>query len=176
MSSDRIGELLVRQKLISLQQLRKAQEEQQREGTSLGYALAKMGFVSDAQITDFLSQQYRVQAIDLPPDLSVDELSEPSPGVAMAGVVMRGTARFDAALVRIFLQHLGLYPLGSYVELDDGQIAKVVATNPDATKRPIVEIVRDAQGMKPAHPVYVDLLRTNDRNIARAVSSEILES
>ncbi|MGD8858389.1 MAG: type IV-A pilus assembly ATPase PilB [Myxococcales bacterium] len=65
MSGDRIGELLVRQKLISLQQLRKAQEEQRKDGTSLGYALAKMGFVSDQQITDFLSQQYRVQAVDL---------------------------------------------------------------------------------------------------------------
>jgi type IV pilus assembly protein PilB len=65
MSGERIGELLVRQKLISLQQLRKAQEEQRKEGTSLGYALAKMGFVSDKQITDFLSQQYRVQAVDL---------------------------------------------------------------------------------------------------------------
>lgn len=64
-SGDRIGELLVRQKLISLQQLRKAQDSQRKEGTSLGYALTKMGFVSDDQITDFLSQQYRVQAIDL---------------------------------------------------------------------------------------------------------------
>lgn len=65
MSGDRIGELLVRQKLISLQQLRKAQETQRREGTSLGYALAKMGFVSDDQITEFLSHQYRVQSVDL---------------------------------------------------------------------------------------------------------------
>ncbi len=65
MSSDRIGELLVRQKLISLQQLRKAQETQRKDGTSLGYALAKMGFISDEQITDFLSQQYKVQAVDL---------------------------------------------------------------------------------------------------------------
>ncbi len=63
--SNRLGELLVRQKLISLQQLRTAQAEQQRNGTSLGYALAKMGFISDQEITDFLSQQYRVQAIDL---------------------------------------------------------------------------------------------------------------
>ena len=65
MSGDRIGELLVRQKLISLQQLRKAQETQRKDGTSLGYALAKMGFVSDDQITDFLSSQYKVQAVDL---------------------------------------------------------------------------------------------------------------
>src|SRR5262245_13953654 len=65
MAADRIGELLVRQKLISLQQLRKAQEEQRKDGTSLGYALTKMGFVSDEQITDFLSQQYKVQSVDL---------------------------------------------------------------------------------------------------------------
>jgi type IV pilus assembly protein PilB len=63
--SNRLGELLVRQKLISLQQLRVAQEEQQKSGASLGYALAKMGFISDQEITEFLSQQYRVQAIDL---------------------------------------------------------------------------------------------------------------
>ena len=63
--SNRLGELLVRQKLISLQQLRAAQEEQQKSGGSLGFALAKMGFISDKEITEFLSQQYRVQAIDL---------------------------------------------------------------------------------------------------------------
>ncbi|RLB50080.1 MAG: type IV-A pilus assembly ATPase PilB [Deltaproteobacteria bacterium] len=63
--SNRLGELLVRQKLISLQQLRSAQDEQQKSGDSLGYALAKMGFISDEEITDFLSQQYRVQSIDL---------------------------------------------------------------------------------------------------------------
>jgi len=65
LSGDRIGELLVRQKLISLQQLRKAQETQRKDGTSLGFALAKMGFVSDDQITDFLSSQYKVQSVDL---------------------------------------------------------------------------------------------------------------
>ncbi|MEM9195475.1 MAG: ATPase, T2SS/T4P/T4SS family, partial [Myxococcota bacterium] len=63
--SNRLGELLVRQKLISLQQLRTAQDEQRRSGASLGYALAKMGYISDQEITEFLSQQYRVQAIDL---------------------------------------------------------------------------------------------------------------
>jgi type IV pilus assembly protein PilB len=63
--SNRIGELLVREKLISLQQLRAAQDESRRTSTSLGYQLARMGFISDQEITDFLSQQYRVQSIDL---------------------------------------------------------------------------------------------------------------
>ena len=63
--SNRLGELLVRSKRISLQQLRDAQSTQKRDGVSLGYALAKMGYISDQEITEFLSQQYRVQSIDL---------------------------------------------------------------------------------------------------------------
>jgi len=63
--SNRLGELLVREKRISLEQLRTAQDQQKKDGSTLGYALAKMGYVSDQEITSFLSQQYRVQSIDL---------------------------------------------------------------------------------------------------------------
>jgi type IV pilus assembly protein PilB len=64
-NNNRLGELLVREKLISLTQLRRAQEEQQRSGQNLGYTLAKLGFVSDDEITSFLSQQYRVPTVNL---------------------------------------------------------------------------------------------------------------
>src|SRR5271156_5603542 len=65
MANNRLGELLVREKLISLQQLRQAQDEQNRSGTALGYTLQKLGYVSDTEITNFLSQQYRVPTINL---------------------------------------------------------------------------------------------------------------
>jgi type IV pilus assembly protein PilB len=64
-NNNRLGELLVREKLISLTQLRHAQDEQQRSGNNLGYTLAKLGYVSDDEITSFLSQQYRVPTINL---------------------------------------------------------------------------------------------------------------
>jgi len=64
-TSNRLGELLVREKLISLQQLRQAQEEQKKSGQNLGYTLAKLGYISDGEITNFLSAQYRLPAIDL---------------------------------------------------------------------------------------------------------------
>jgi type IV pilus assembly protein PilB len=65
MSQSRLGELLVREKLISLQQLRKAQDEQKRSGQNLGYTLAKLGFMSDGEVTNFLSTQYRLPSINL---------------------------------------------------------------------------------------------------------------
>src|ERR1700758_5337492 len=64
-NNNRLGELLVREKLISLTQLRHAQDEQQKSGQNLGYTLAKLGYVSDDEITSFLSQQYRVPTVNL---------------------------------------------------------------------------------------------------------------
>ena len=64
-TGNRLGELLVREKLISLQQLRQAQEEQRKSGKNLGYALSKLGYISDTEITSFLSSQYRVPSVNL---------------------------------------------------------------------------------------------------------------
>ncbi len=64
-TNNRLGELLVREKLISLQQLRKAQEDQGKSGQNLSFTLAKLGYISDEEITDFLSNQYHLPAIDL---------------------------------------------------------------------------------------------------------------
>jgi type IV pilus assembly protein PilB len=72
MSSGRLGELLVRENLISVQQLRKAQEEQQRNGTRIGSALIKVGAIEEHKLTDFLSKQYGVPAINLK-DFEIDQ-------------------------------------------------------------------------------------------------------
>jgi type IV pilus assembly protein PilB len=61
----RLGELLVREKLISLQQLRQAQEEQRKSGTNLGQVLTKLGYLSDGDIAQFLATQYGVPVVDL---------------------------------------------------------------------------------------------------------------
>jgi len=61
----RLGELLVREKVISLVELKKAQGEQAKHGGHLGYNLAKLGYISDTEITEFLSQQYNIPAIEL---------------------------------------------------------------------------------------------------------------
>ena len=61
----RIGELLVREKLISLQQLQQAKDEAQRTGRRLGVALTRLGYVGDNDLTDFLAKQYSLPSISL---------------------------------------------------------------------------------------------------------------
>src|SRR4029077_5873877 len=61
----RIGELLLKEKLITAEQLQQALSQQKSNGGKLGYNLVKMGFVKDEQITSLLSKQYGVPAINL---------------------------------------------------------------------------------------------------------------
>jgi type IV pilus assembly protein PilB len=63
--TERIGELLVREKLISPDQLKKAIDEQKKSGGRLGFNLVKLGFVTEKELTAFLSRQYGIPTIDL---------------------------------------------------------------------------------------------------------------
>ena len=63
--SGRLGELLVRENLISLQQLQKAQEDARKTGTRIGSLLVQQGAIAEADLTGFLSKQYGVPAISL---------------------------------------------------------------------------------------------------------------
>jgi type IV pilus assembly protein PilB len=65
MASGRLGELLVREKLITPLQLQEAMQEQRSGGGRLGYQLTKMGFIEENELTAFLSKQYGVPSIDL---------------------------------------------------------------------------------------------------------------
>ncbi len=68
----RLGELLVRENVISAGQLRKAQEEQRKGGGRLGSSLVKLGMIEESELTSFLSKQYGVPAINLA-DFEIDK-------------------------------------------------------------------------------------------------------
>ena len=64
-SVDRLGEILVRENLITREQLSQALTEQRSSGNRLGYVLVKMGLVPETEITKVLARQYRMHAVDL---------------------------------------------------------------------------------------------------------------
>ena len=70
--SDRIGELLVRENLISTEQLREAQTDQRASGKRLAYSLTKLGILAERELSDFLSRQYGVPPISLD-EYEIDE-------------------------------------------------------------------------------------------------------
>ncbi|MBI5026491.1 MAG: type IV-A pilus assembly ATPase PilB [Nitrospirae bacterium] len=61
----KLGQVLIANKLISEEQLRKALDLQRKEGGRLGSILVKLGFLDEGKLVTFLSKQYGVPAIDL---------------------------------------------------------------------------------------------------------------
>jgi type IV pilus assembly protein PilB len=65
--NERIGELLVKQNLLTTEQLRKAREEAKSHGQRLGAQITKLGFLQENQLSEFVAKQYGV------PDINLDE-------------------------------------------------------------------------------------------------------
>src|SRR6201984_475016 len=63
--SQRLGDLLVKEKIITPEQLQQATKVQKESNCRLGSALVKLNFLSDEDVTNFLSRQYGVPAINL---------------------------------------------------------------------------------------------------------------
>ncbi|HSA94069.1 MAG TPA: type IV-A pilus assembly ATPase PilB [Terriglobales bacterium] len=63
--SQRLGDLLVKEKVINNEQLEQALKHQKDNNCRLGSSLVKLGFLTDDDVTNFLSRQYGVPAINL---------------------------------------------------------------------------------------------------------------
>ena len=61
----RIGELLLKERRITPEQLQEALNYQRQNGGKLGFNLIKLGYVKDEEITALLSKQYGVPSIAL---------------------------------------------------------------------------------------------------------------
>jgi type IV pilus assembly protein PilB len=62
---DRLGEILLREGLVTREQLAQALTEQKNTKHRLGYVLVKLGLVQELEITKLLARQYRMPAVDL---------------------------------------------------------------------------------------------------------------
>jgi type IV pilus assembly protein PilB len=61
----RIGDLLIKEGMITKEQLDQALLEQKQNGTRVGYNLVKLGFVPEVELTKMLAKQYKLPAVDL---------------------------------------------------------------------------------------------------------------
>ncbi len=64
-SPDRLGDVLIKEGLITREQLAQALAEQRASKHRLGYVLVKLGLVQELEITKLLARQYRMPAVDL---------------------------------------------------------------------------------------------------------------
>ena len=63
--NEQIGELLVRENLLTAEQLRQARDQVRSKGGRLGAQITDLGYLGENDLTDFVAKQYGVPSIDL---------------------------------------------------------------------------------------------------------------
>lgn len=98
--------------------------------------------------------------------MSVRQKSKPasSPALAIERLLTENLG-CDRSLVKLFVSWIGLVPLGSFVELDGGQIGQVTSVNYELEKisRPIVKILRAEGGHRVEAPSQIDLSKIDEK-------------
>ncbi|MCX7982655.1 MAG: HD-GYP domain-containing protein [Syntrophales bacterium] len=81
---------------------------------------------------------------------------------------------FSAKIIKAFLDEISIFPVGSYVVLNNRMIGEVVATNRYSPFKPTVKIIFDEHGRKLDSPREVDLMKNPILNIESNISFEDL--
>lgn len=83
-----------------------------------------------------------------------------SPDAALRILYEERGERFDEGLVEQFIRCIGIFPVGSLVELDTGVLGVVVATNPNAQLQPTLLLLRTPDGKPFEKRLLVNLAAT----------------
>jgi len=82
-----------------------------------------------------------------------------SPSAAISMLYKWRGIYFDAGLVEQFIRCIGIFPVGSLVELNTGEVGVVIAQNPAKRLLPRVMVIRDAQRRPMIPQKLLDLAR-----------------
>ncbi|MCP4198487.1 MAG: type IV-A pilus assembly ATPase PilB [Proteobacteria bacterium] len=135
MSNDnRLGELLVRKNVISLNELRQAQELQKSSGGNLGRSLTKLGHVTDEEMTEFLAAQYNVPAIDLSEYTIDHEIAELIPQEVAERHRILPISRAGTSLVVAMVDPTNLHAIDDIKFLTGYNVEPVVASEASIDK------------------------------------------
>ncbi|QRG66026.1 HD-GYP domain-containing protein [Brevibacillus choshinensis] len=80
-----------------------------------------------------------------------------SPSDATEYLFATGNSFFDLDLLKVFLQHVAIYPVASTVQLSTGHVGVVSNVNSLAVNRPTVRILQEPDGSAVASPYEINL-------------------
>jgi len=173
----RLGELLIREGLISQSQLEKAISVQRQEGGRLGEALLKLGFIKEDQLVSTLGKQLGIPYFSLgtgmlkpAADQDLDQLIPHD--FAFKNLVLP-LSRTMSSLTVAMLDPLDLILIDNLKKITGCDINPVVATKSDITKS-IEQFYGKASMLKKAVEASYDVNALDFTEQAREISDEEL--
>jgi HD-GYP domain-containing protein (c-di-GMP phosphodiesterase class II) len=91
---------------------------------------------------------------------------------AIKEMLYSGSASFDRKILKLLIDQIGIYPIGSWVELNTNEIGRVISINEDFSLRPLVKIFFDKDRERIDQPRLVDLVKQPNLFIKRPLSED----
>ncbi len=98
-----------------------------------------------------------------------------SPSMALAQLYDERGNQFDPALVAAFVRTVGIYPVGTLVQLESGHLAVVDEIHDENTLTPVVRVIYHTTRRQYVEPVTVDLARKVGNHYGQIVRAESYE-
>jgi len=94
------------------------------------------------------------------------------PHEAMRAVVALNQGNFDKQYLSVFLREVGVYPVGTFVRLNNNSIAMVAEADPASPMRPKLKILFDEFGDPVKHTEIIWLAQAADIGITKALNEK----
>jgi type IV pilus assembly protein PilB len=148
----RIGELMVKNGLITMDQLTQAVESQKKNGGRLGRILVRQGFLSEKALVEFMSRQFRIRLVELEQIAIQPELIKLIPAPLAKKFLMIPIQRVGATLT------VAMSDPTHMVALDDVKFMTGYNIEPVlVTESALAEAIRKYYGGKIAEPAGMAL-------------------
>jgi HD-GYP domain-containing protein (c-di-GMP phosphodiesterase class II) len=79
---------------------------------------------------------------------------------AMKNILSESRRKYDPNIVKVFLDNMAIYPVGSIVQLSNEVVGKVVSANPNQPLRPKIQVLIDEFGERVSEERILDLQNT----------------
>jgi HD-GYP domain-containing protein (c-di-GMP phosphodiesterase class II) len=98
-----------------------------------------------------------------------------APHEAIKEILSMGLKSFESKMVKALINRVGIYPVGTWVKLETGEIAKVLDLDRNLPLRPVVYIMFDKHEKRLKEPRILNLAKQYNVYIKRPLADEELE-
>jgi len=104
--------------------------------------------------------------------LSPDSEKCVHPHTALMHLLEKNNFPFDANILKILIEVVGIYPVGTCVELNNGEIGRVIRPRFGFPMRPLIEVISTPTGIPLSHTQTRDLIESPVIHIRRVVEEK----
>lgn len=88
---------------------------------------------------------------------------------AIKAIIGDNGHRYDPSILEVVLKSIGIYPIGSYVALNDATICQVISTNKNSPLKPVVKVIINKNGTESKSNTIIDISDSSRYFIAKNV-------